>query len=181
MPELNIIAGFKNPIIKNCRKTAVFFIVILCLRLSVAGQTLGDSVPSLYSIHQEVDFKESPQRLYQALLDSREFSDISALSGKFSSQSARIDATVGGAFSLFDGHIIGRNLELVSGQRIVQAWRVVDWPAGLYSIMKVELRPKGSGTRLVFDHTGFPENLHDHLAEGWQLHYWQPLAMYLRH
>jgi len=55
----------------------------------------------------------------------------------------------------------------IPNQRIIQAWRVVTWPEGVYSIAKFELKPHGSGTRLVFDHTGFPEGLHDHLAEGW--------------
>ena len=118
--------------------------------------------------------------MYHAPLDSKQFSEISALSGTFSRESARIDPTVGGTFPLFDGHIIGRILELVPGQRIVQAWRSWTGRRGLYSIMKVELQPKGSGTHLVFDHTGFPKNLHDHLAEGWDLHYWKPLAAYFR-
>jgi len=87
---------------------------------------------------------------------------------------------VGGAFSLFDGHIIGRNVELVPNKRIVQAWRVVDWPAGMYTTVKFELTSQGSGTHLVFDHTGFPEKWRDHLAAGWQSHYWDQLARYLR-
>ena len=132
-----------------------------------------------FTIHQEIDFKASPQRVYQALLDSKEFSESSAKTGPFSANSAKIDPVVGGVFSVFDGHIIGRILELVPNQRIVQAWRVVDWPAGLYSVARFELRPQGSGTRLLFDHTGFPPDLHDHLAEGWKLHYWDPLNVYL--
>lgn len=93
--------------------------------------------------------------------------------------SAKIEARAGGAFSLFDGHIIGRNIELVPDRRIVQAWRVVDWPEGIYSIARFELDAQGSGTRLVFDHTSFPAGLHDHLASGWQERYWAPLKKYL--
>jgi len=68
-----------------------------------------------------------------------------------------------GAFSLFKGHIVGRNLELVPNERIVQAWRVVTWPEAAYSIVRFELKPHGSGTHVVFDHIGFPDGLHDHL------------------
>jgi activator of HSP90 ATPase len=131
------------------------------------------------TIHQEVDFKASPERLYEALLDTKQFSAFAAGSAEFSAKSAKIDRAVGGAFSLFDGHIIGRNVELVPNQRIVQAWRVVDWPAGVYSIVKFELKSQGSGTHLVFDHTGFPEKWRDHLATGWQRHYWDLLTKYL--
>ena len=98
----------------------------------------------------------------------------------FSGARARIDRTVGGAFSLFDDHIVGKNVELVPNQRIVQAWRAANWPDGASSTATFVLEARGSGTRLVFDHTGFPEGLRDHLAEGWENHYWEPLKKYRR-
>ncbi|HTG52382.1 MAG TPA: SRPBCC domain-containing protein, partial [Candidatus Tectomicrobia bacterium] len=57
-------------------------------------------------------------------------------------------------------------------------WRVVAWPEGVYSIARFELKPQGSGTRLVFDHIGFPEGLHDHFAQGWEENYWSLLKKY---
>jgi activator of HSP90 ATPase len=129
-----------------------------------------DPITSI-TIHQEIDFTASPQRIYEALLDTKQFT-------AFSGMPAEINREVGGAFSVFKGHIIGRNLELVPNQRIVQAWRVVTWPEGVYSIARFELQAQGSGTHLVFDHIGFPEGLHDHLAEGWQEHYWDLLKNY---
>jgi activator of HSP90 ATPase len=76
------------------------------------------------------------------------------------------------------GHIIGRNMELLPNHRIVQAWRVVTWPEGVHSIAKFELKPHGSGTQLMFDHIGFPEGLHDHLADGWESNYCLLLKKY---
>src|ERR1700687_614917 len=92
----------------------------------------GASLKSI-TIHQEVDFKASPQRVYVALLDTKQFS-------AFSTMPAEINREVGGAFSLFEGHIVGRNVELIPNKRIVQAWRVVDWPEGVYSIARFELK-----------------------------------------
>jgi hypothetical protein len=37
-----------------------------------------------------------------------------------------------------------------------------------------ELEPVESGTRVVFDHAGFPEGERDHLAAGWDANYWEP-------
>jgi activator of HSP90 ATPase len=125
------------------------------------------------AIHQEEDFKAKPQQMYEALLDAKQFS---AFSG---GRSAEIRGEVGGAFSLFAGHIVGLNVELVPNQRIVQAWRVVNWPEGVYSIARFELEGQGSGTRVLFDHTGFPPNLAEHLASGWQENYWKPLRRYV--
>jgi len=133
------------------------------------------------TIHQEVNFKVSPQQVYEALLSSKQFSESTKRSyANFSATSAKIDSTVGGTFSVFDGHIIGRILELVPNQRIVEAWRVVDWPAGVYSIAKFELEPQSAGTHLIFDHIGFPEGLKDHLTIGWQQHYWDALSKYFQ-
>lgn len=145
----------------------------------MAGMTvaIGAAVPAAAQekpvvIHDEVDFHVTPRRVYEALLDSKQFSAFSGAPG------AKIQREAGGAFSLFNDHIVGRNVELLPDRRIVQAWRVADWPAGLYSIARFELHAQGSGTRLVFDHTGFPPELRDHLAAGWQEHYWGPLKKY---
>ena len=74
---------------------------------------------------------------------------------------------------------MGRHVELVPNERIVQAWRVVTWDPGVYSIAKFELKEQGSETRLVFDHTGFPNGKAEHLADGWKQNYWEPLRKYL--
>jgi uncharacterized protein YndB with AHSA1/START domain len=124
-------------------------------------------------IHQEIDLAGSPQRVYDALTEAKQFAS-------FSGRPATIDAKVGGAFSLFDGHIVGVNVDLVPGKLIVQAWRAADWPAGVYSIARFQLTPQGKGTRVIFDHIGFPEGMKDHLTEGWAANYWSLLAKYFQ-
>jgi len=146
------------------------YIFIAILGLNSLAIVSAQSDKSI-TIHQEIEFTASPQQLYEALLGSKQFTE-------FSGRPAEINREVGGAFSLFKGHIIGRNLELVPNERIVQAWRVVTWPEGAYSIVRFELKPQGSGTRLVFDHIGFPAGLHDHLAAGWEENYWSLLKKY---
>src|SRR5580658_6555317 len=124
------------------------------------------------TIHFDVDYKTTPDRIYHALLDAKQFKAFSGLP-------AEIDPKVGGWFKLFDGQIEGRNAELIRNQRIVQAWRPSAWPGGIYSIAKFELVPRGATTRIVFDHAGFAESLQEHLASGWTEHYWEPLHKYL--
>src|SRR5436190_575103 len=163
---------------KNIAIIALLFITIFFLQSSLFAQGKSDKMtkPGI-TIHQEINFKVKPQQLYEALLSSKEFSECTKKSfNVFTEMSANIDATVGGTFSLFDGHITGRILELVPDQRIVEAWRVIDWPEGVYSIAKFELKPQGSGTLLIFDHIGFPEGLKEHLSTGWQQHYWDALT-----
>ncbi|MFS8063184.1 MAG: SRPBCC domain-containing protein [Luteimonas sp.] len=121
------------------------------------------------SIHQEVRFAASPERLYRILTDATSFSGMSG------GAPAEIDATAGGAFSCFGGMILGRNIELVPNERIVQAWRVKTWEPGVYSIARFDLRASDDGTLMVFDHTGFPTSQGEHLASGWQANYWDPM------
>ena len=125
------------------------------------------------SIHQEIVVEASPATVYATLVDPAQFTRMSG------GAPADIDALPGGAFSCFGGMIVGRNLECEPGQRLVQAWRVKNWPPGVYSIVRVELKPEGSATRLVLDHTGFPEEQQAHLEQGWHQNYWNPLLKLL--
>jgi len=121
------------------------------------------------TIHQEITLAAPPERVYRALVDSRQFAELTGVP-------ASGDSTEGAAFSLFGGHITGRQIELVPGQLVVQAWRAKAWPAGTYSIARFELAPSGQGTKLVFDHTGFPVEMKEHLESGWQSNYWDKLG-----
>ena len=125
------------------------------------------------SIHQERHFDAPTARVYRALTDATEFS---ALTG---GAPADIGDEPGAAFSAFGGNITGRQLELLPDVRIVQAWRASGWADGVYSIARFELEADDSGTRIVFDHTGYPDGERDHLAAGWEANYWEPLARHL--
>ncbi|SDR57157.1 Activator of Hsp90 ATPase homolog 1-like protein [Rhizobiales bacterium GAS113] len=136
----------------------------------MSGATTQPTLGSF--VHQELNFKASPERVYEALLDERQFA-------AFSGSPARVQREEGGAFSLVGGRVTGRNVELIPNRRIVQAWRVVPWEAGIYSIARFELASKGGGTRLVLDHSGFPPEDVAARAVGWQRVYWDPLRKYL--
>jgi len=123
-------------------------------------------------LHQEVTIKANPQRIYDALLDAKQFST-------FTGAPAEISREAGGAFSMFGGRIVGRNVELVPHERIVQAWRPANWEPGIYSLVKFELKERNSETTVVLDHTGFPEGNFRHFDSGWYLRYWEPLKKYL--
>jgi activator of HSP90 ATPase len=125
-----------------------------------------------HRIHQEVLFAAGPDRVYRALTEGKQFS---ALSGA----PADVSSDEGASFSCFGGMITGRNVELVPGKRVVQAWRAATWEPGAYSIARFSLEPNGKGTLLIFDHTGFPEGQGEHLEAGWRANYWEPMKKYL--
>jgi activator of HSP90 ATPase len=121
------------------------------------------------TIHQEVTFAAAPAKVYEALVDPQKFSEVTGAP-------ASGDSSEGAAFSAFGGHVTGRHVELLRDKRVVQAWRAKTWPEGVYSIVRFELRPDGAGTKLSFDHEGFPEGQADHLSKGWNAMYWENIA-----
>jgi uncharacterized protein YndB with AHSA1/START domain len=137
------------------------------------------------AIHQEVVFKANRKRVYEALTETKQFDKVVGLSEAMKggmppgAAPTEIGREMGGAFALFGGYIAGINIELVPNERIVQAWRTGSWEAGVYSIAKFALVEQGSGTKLIFDHTGFPKGEAEHLASGWKANYWEPLEKYL--
>ncbi|MGB6961306.1 MAG: SRPBCC domain-containing protein [Candidatus Acidiferrum sp.] len=136
------------------------------------------------AIHMEVNFNASPARVYEALTDAKQFNRVVELSAAMQSMSigkkpVEMSGEPGGAFSAFGGYVTGRQIELLPGERIVQVWRAGGWPAGAYSIARFELSAQGPGTKIEFDHRGFPQGQAEHLLAGWKSNYWEPLAKFL--
>jgi activator of HSP90 ATPase len=157
------------------------------IRVSAAAEDKG--VTRLASaIHQEPLIDAPPQRVYRALMNSSQFDRIAGLSEAMQSAQmqkllprhpSHIGQQEGEAFSLFGGYITGRQLRLVPNALIVQAWRAESWDPEDYSIARFELKASESGTRILFDHTGFPSAEAEHLAAGWYSNYWHPISKLL--
>jgi len=137
------------------------------------------------SIHQELVFKANRKRIYEILATAAQFDKmthhIQTIEGGAASAShpTEIGHEVGGAFSLFGGRIVGRHLELIPDERIVQAWRVAYWDPGVFSIVRFDFKEQGAETKLLFAHTGFPQGDAENLLHGWKIHYWEPLEKFI--
>lgn len=79
-----------------------------------------------------------------------------------------IDPQVGGEFSLWDGSINGKFLELEPSKKIVQEWYFgEDTP----SIVTIKLHEHKKGTSFEVNHTNIPEEAYDDITEGWDNEY----------
>jgi len=123
------------------------------------------------SIQQRVKLDASPEQVYQVLADA---TALSALSGK-SGQPGR---TAGAEFSAFDGNVVGRQIELVPGERLVQAWRFPVWEPGTYSIVTFTLTAADGGTLMAVEQHGVPADWHEHVSTNWPTFYLTPLAQH---
>ena len=121
------------------------------------------------TIKHKVRFKVPPNAIYDLLADSRKRTEITG-------RKALMSDKVGGEFSTDEGQVTGVNVDLVPGQRLVQAWRRRDFPEGVYSMAAITLaRTAGGGTELVLTHRGVPKHLLDQIEDYWRLVYWAPM------
>ena len=122
------------------------------------------------NLDKEIIIKTSPHELYEAFMDSKKHS-------KFTESKAKVSREVGGNFSIFEGDINGKNVELIQDKKIIQTWRSEgeNWPKGYYSTITLIFEPVDDGTLIKFTHTDIPEGAYESVKEGWDKYYWEPL------
>jgi uncharacterized protein YndB with AHSA1/START domain len=114
----------------------------------------------------------SPERIYQAWLDSEEHT-------KFTGGKASVESGIGGRFTAWDGYIEGTTIELEPGRRIVQSWRTTEFPSeSPDSRVEIHLEPVDEGTRILLLHSEIPPGQGSQYEQGWKEHYLEPLARY---
>jgi activator of HSP90 ATPase len=120
------------------------------------------------SITQQALIAAEPAEVYAVLADADALSALSGMSGV-------PGPSAGEEFSAFDGNVTGRQIELVPGQRLVQAWRFPQFAPGTYSMVSFTLTAEAGGTRLVIQQHGEPDDWHDHIDANWPTFYLTPL------
>ena len=79
----------------------------------------------------------------------------------------------GSEFSLWDGSIVGKNLEFESGKKIVQQWYFGDQEEP--SIVTIKLHPLKDATSVELKHTNIPDQDYEDIVEGWNSSYFGAL------
>jgi uncharacterized protein YndB with AHSA1/START domain len=111
------------------------------------------------------DFKKyfkipaEPELVYQALTNE---ATIRLWTGDEVTMVAEVDTE----FSLWDGSIMGKNLEFEEGKKIVQQWYFGDQEEP--SIVTIKLHPDPKGTSLEIRHTNIPDEDYEDIVDGWQ-------------
>jgi activator of HSP90 ATPase len=128
------------------------------------------------SIHQEAVIEASPRQIYECLTNGELFAAATEMPAQLSDRE-------GEPFSIFGGRVEGRQVELVPGERVVQAWRFggahpEPWEPGVYSIVRFTMRPEGDATRFAIDHEGIPPESEARIESGYPTFYHAPLARY---
>jgi uncharacterized protein YndB with AHSA1/START domain len=125
------------------------------------------------TIKQRVRFNASPATIYDLLADSRKHSAVTG-------RRATISRKVGGTFSASGEDVSGIIVDLVPGQRIVQAWRHRRFPEGVFSMATMTMSPtRTGGTELVLTHRGVPKDLIPETERAWREQYWLRIKTFL--
>lgn len=82
---------------------------------------------------------------------------------------ADMKAEEGYEFSLWEGDITGKNLEVKPNKRLVQEWYFGN--RAERSIAALDLKRDGACTRVVLRHTNIPEEAYEEITEGWREYY----------
>ena len=118
------------------------------------------------------DFKKyyllpaTPEEIYTALTNPL---TIELWTG----EPAQMSAEPGTEFSIWDGSIVGKNLEFEQDKKIVQQWYFDGQDAE--SIVTIKLHPDKKGTSVELKHTNIPDADYNDFAIGWDESYFGAL------
>lgn len=123
------------------------------------------------------DFKKyyiiqaSPEEVYLAMT-------LPATIQLWTGEPAEMSTEPGTEFSLWDGSIVGRNLEFEHGRKIVQQWYFDTQPEE--SIVTLKLFPLAQGTSVELKHTNIPEMEYNDIVDGWNNIYFAALREFYK-
>ncbi|WP_454802625.1 SRPBCC domain-containing protein [Mucilaginibacter phyllosphaerae] len=87
---------------------------------------------------------------------------------------AQMSTDPGSEFSLWEGSIVGKNLEFDEGKKIVQQW-YFDGQTD-ESIVTIKIHPDKNGSSVELRHVNIPDEDFNDIAEGWNDSYFGNLA-----
>lgn len=113
----------------------------------------------------------SPEVVYRAWLDSETHTNMTG-------GEAAVSEKGGEEFMAWDGYITGTNLELETGQRILQRWRTSEFEGSdTDSILEILFEEENGQTLITIRHSNLPEHGMQY-KQGWIDNYLDPMREY---
>jgi activator of HSP90 ATPase len=88
-------------------------------------------------------------------------------------ETAEMSTEPGSEFSMWDGSIVGKNIEFESGKKVVQQWYFDGQTEE--SIVTIKLHTDKAGTSAELRHTNIPDSDYDDMTDGWDNSYFGAL------
>ncbi len=113
----------------------------------------------------------SIEDVFNAWLSSKEHSLMTGGEAKCSQK-------INQPFEAWDGYISGKNLEIISNQKIVQSWRTTEFTEEEEdSILELNFEEIDGKTIINMKHSKLPAH-GEQYVNGWKEHYFEPMKAY---
>ena len=113
----------------------------------------------------------APEEVYEALTNP-------TVLETWTGEPAEMTTEPGSEFSLWEGSIVGKNLEFVENKLIRQQWYFGDQEED--SIVLIKLHHHKYGTSVELKHTNIPDQDFDDITEGWNDTYFGSLENFFQ-
>ncbi|KAJ4423868.1 Co-chaperone [Gnomoniopsis sp. IMI 355080] len=130
--------------------------------------TTGAKKVNTTTVTDSEEFRTTAEELYKTFTDPQRLAAFTRAPPKVFE-----GAHAGGKFELFGGNVVGEYKELDEFKKIVQSWRLQQWPAGHYSTLEIEFDQNDvdSVTVMRVNWTGVPVGQEEVTKENWQTYY----------
>ncbi|KAJ4393129.1 Co-chaperone [Gnomoniopsis smithogilvyi] len=130
--------------------------------------TAGAKKVNTTTVTDSEEFRTTAEELYKTFTDPQRLAAFTRAPPKVFE-----GAHKGGKFELFGGNVVGEYKELDEFKKIVQSWRLQQWPAGHYSTLEIEFDQNDvdSVTVMRVNWTGVPVGQEEVTKENWQTYY----------
>ena len=112
-----------------------------------------------------------PEEVYLALT-------LPATLQLWTGEKAEMSTDAGSEFSLWDGSIVGKNLEFIPDKKIVQEWYFGDQTEK--SVVTIILHTHATGTSAELRHSNIPDSDYENIVEGWNDSYFGALQEFYK-
>jgi activator of HSP90 ATPase len=125
-------------------------------------------VVSVTSLKDTSEYRTSAEELFKTFTDPQRIAAFTRSPPKVFD-----GAKVGGKFELFGGNVSGSFEALEAPTKIVQKWRLAQWPAGHYSTQKIEFKQNNEDhvTVMEVDWQGVPVGQEEVTQRNWGEYY----------
>ncbi|OLN85099.1 hypothetical protein CCHL11_06260 [Colletotrichum chlorophyti] len=131
-------------------------------------QSSSGKVVNTVTLNDTAEFRTTAEEAYQTFVDPGRIAAFTRAPPKVFE-----GAKKGGKFQLFDGNVTGEYLELDAPKKIVQSWRLKQWPEGHFSKLSIEFDQNDVDhvTLMRVNWDGVPVGEEDATRRNWQEYY----------
>ncbi|KAI8303613.1 hypothetical protein K4K61_006900 [Colletotrichum sp. SAR11_59] len=125
-------------------------------------------VVNTVTLTDTAEFRTTAEEAYQTFVDPARIAAFTRAPPKVFQ-----GAIKGAKFELFDGNVVGEYLELDAPKKIVQSWRLKQWPEGHFSKLNIEFDQNDVDhvTLMRVNWDGVPVGEEDATRRNWQEYY----------